>query len=144
MSPREPKTVRGEYSAPPRPSSREDKLCSSCSSLFAIKKALGRDGVPTVTGKRLWNIKTLHRIVNNGVYRTRDVEDLRAILPTGVADWLDPGKRCGVWWYGRHHQRYGRALGPNGSIELTGTLLAGFRSDNMGAMPNEEYHALAR
>jgi hypothetical protein len=33
---------------------------------------------------------------------------------------------------------------PNGSIEFTGSLLADPRSDNMGAMPNEEYHALAR
>jgi site-specific DNA recombinase len=92
------------------------ELAADGRSLFVIKKALERDGVPTVTGKRLWNIKTLHRIVNNDVYRTRDIEDLRAILPTGVADKLDPGKRYGVWWYGRqrHHQQYGRALGPDG------------------------------
>jgi len=47
------------------------------------------------------------------------------------------------------HDAY-KALGikviaqPGGSIELTGSLLADLRSDNMGAMPNEEYHALAR
>ena len=92
------------------------ELAAEGRSLFAIKKALERDGVPTVTGKRLWHIKTLHRIVNNDVYRTLDVEELRVILPTGVADRLDPGRRYGVWWYGRqrHHQRYGRALGPDG------------------------------
>jgi len=92
------------------------ELTAEGRSLFAVKKALERDGVPTVTGKRLWNIKTLHRIVNNDVYRTRDIEELRAILPLGVADNLDPGKRYGVWWYGRqrHHQQYGRALGPDG------------------------------
>src|SRR5215212_9592583 len=67
-------------------------------SLFAVKKALERDGVLTVTGKRLWNTKTLHRNVNNDVYRTRDIEELRAILPPGVADNLDPSKRYGVWW----------------------------------------------
>jgi len=85
-------------------------------SLFAVKKALERDGVLTVTGKRLWNTKTLHRNVNNDVYRTRDIEELRAILPPGVADNLDPSKRYGVWWYGRqrHRQQYSRALGPDG------------------------------
>jgi len=33
---------------------------------------------------------------------------------------------------------------PDGSIELTGTLLADPRSDKMGMIPDEEYHALAR
>jgi hypothetical protein len=57
--------------------------------------------VPTVTGNRYWHVKTLHRIVNNDAYRTRDIEELQAILPAGVADKLDPAKRYGVWWYGR-------------------------------------------
>jgi site-specific DNA recombinase len=85
-------------------------------SLLAIKKALERDGVTTATGKRSWHLKTLQQIVNNDVYRSRSVEELRAILPEGGADRLDPEKRYGVWWYGtrRHHQRYGRELGYDG------------------------------
>jgi hypothetical protein len=43
----------------------------------------------------------LHRIVNNDAYRTRDIEELQAILPAGAAAKLDPAKRYGVWWYGR-------------------------------------------
>lgn len=70
-------------------------------SLLVIKKALERVGVPTVTGNRYWHVKTLHRIVNNDAYRTRDIEELQAILPAGVAAKLDPAKRYGVWWYGR-------------------------------------------
>jgi site-specific DNA recombinase len=72
--------------------------------------------VTTVTGKRLWSLGTLHKIVHNDVYRSRSVEELRAILPDGVAVKLDPEKRYGVWWYGRqrHHQQYGRELGLDG------------------------------
>jgi hypothetical protein len=33
---------------------------------------------------------------------------------------------------------------PDGSTELTGSVLAGLRSDKVGSLPNEEYHALAR
>lgn len=33
---------------------------------------------------------------------------------------------------------------PGGSVELTGSVLAGVRSDKVGSLPNEEYHALAR
>jgi hypothetical protein len=47
------------------------------------------------------------------------------------------------------HDAY-RALGikviarPDGSTELTGSVLANVHSDNGCAIPNEEYHALAR
>jgi site-specific DNA recombinase len=96
------------------------EMAASGDSLLAIKKALERDGVPTVTGKRSWHLKTLQQIVNNDVYRTRSVDELRAILPEGGADTLAAktggAKRYGVWWYGtrRHHQRYGRELGHDG------------------------------
>jgi site-specific DNA recombinase len=92
------------------------EMAASGDSLLAIKKALESDGVPTVTGDRYWHVKTLQRIVNNEAHRTRSVEELRAILPDGVADKLDPDKRCGVWWYGRkrHHQHYGSELGLDG------------------------------
>ena len=96
------------------------EMAASGDSMLAIKRALEREGVPTVTGKRSWHLKTLQQIVNNDVYRTRSFDELRAILPEGGADRLaaKPGgaKRYGVWWYGtrRHHQRYGRELGHNG------------------------------
>jgi site-specific DNA recombinase len=92
------------------------EMAAEGNSLLAIKKALERDGVPTPTGKRLWSLGTLHQIVNNEVYRSRSVEELRAIVSDGVADKLDPGKRYGVWWWGRkrHHQQYDRELGLDG------------------------------
>jgi site-specific DNA recombinase len=92
------------------------EMAAAGRSLLAIKKTLERDGVPTPRGNRRWSLGALHRIVNNDVYRSRSVEELREITPPGVADKLDPEKRYGVWWWGRqrHHQQYGRELGPDG------------------------------
>jgi site-specific DNA recombinase len=77
-------------------------------SLLSIKKTLERDGVPTARGHRLWGLGTLQHIMKNDVYRTRDVEELRPLLPAGAEDKLNPDERYGVWWYGRqrHHQEY--------------------------------------
>jgi hypothetical protein len=93
--------------------------------------------VPTVTGNRYWHVKTLHRIVNNDAYRTRDIEELQAILPAGVADKLDPAKRYGVWWYGRprHHQHYGRAFGPDGQKHY-------HRGSRVENVPREQWVAI--
>jgi site-specific DNA recombinase len=85
-------------------------------SLLAIKKALERDGVPTARGHRLWGLSTLQHIVHNDVYRSRDVEELRLLLPAGAEGKLKPDERYGVWWYGRqrHHQEYKTDLEPDG------------------------------
>jgi site-specific DNA recombinase len=92
------------------------EMAAADHSLLAIKKDLEQGGVQTATGKRHWSLGTLHQLVHNDVYRSRSVEELQSILPPGGADRLDPEKRYGVWWYGRkrHHQQYGRELGPNG------------------------------
>jgi hypothetical protein len=86
-------------------------------SLLSIKKALERDGVPTARGHRLWGLGTLQHIVENDVYRTRDVEELRPLLSAEAEHKLEPDERYGVWWYGRkrHHQEYKTELGSDGS-----------------------------
>jgi Recombinase zinc beta ribbon domain len=58
----------------------------------------------------------LQHIVQNDVYRTWNVEELRPLLPTGAEHKLVPEERCGVWWYGRqrHHQEYKAGPGPDG------------------------------
>jgi hypothetical protein len=61
--------------------SRIFEMAAEGSSLLAVKKALERDGVPTVTGKRLWNIKTLQRIVNNDAHRANAVTTPGLALP---------------------------------------------------------------
>lgn len=92
------------------------ELAAEGKALLHIKRILERDGVSTARGRKTWSLGTLHTILRNDVYRSRDVEELRTMLPPGMADKLDPEKRYGVWWYGRqrHFQQYGRKLGPDG------------------------------
>src|SRR5215203_7192537 len=92
------------------------EMAASGRSLLAIKKTLERDGVPTARGHRLWGLSTLQHIVENDVYRTRDVEELRPLLSAEAEHKLEPGEKYGVWWYGRkrHHQEYKTELGSDG------------------------------
>ena len=92
------------------------EMAASGRSLLAIKKTLERDGVPTARGHRLWGLGTLQHIVENDVYRTRDVEELRPLLSAEAEHKLEPGEKYGVWWYGRkrHHQEYKTELGSDG------------------------------
>ena len=92
------------------------EMAADGKSVLSIKKALERDGVPTARGNRLWGLGTLQHILQNDVYRTRDVEELQQLLPPGAGDKLNPEERCGVWWYGRqrHHQEYRAEPGPDG------------------------------
>jgi site-specific DNA recombinase len=92
------------------------EMAASGESLLAIKKALEHDGVPTARGHRLWGLGTLQHILQNDVYRSRDVEELRPLLPARTEVELEPDERYGVWWYGRqrHHQEYKTELEPDG------------------------------
>jgi recombinase len=73
------------------------ELAAEGLSFLAIKKTLEREGVPTARGNRIWSLGALHQIVNSDVYRSRSMEELRAILPSGATDKLGPEKRYGVW-----------------------------------------------
>lgn len=92
------------------------EMAAGGDSLLAIKKTLQREGVRTPRGNSAWSLGTLHTLTRNDVYRSRSVEELREVLPSGAVERLDPQRRYGVWWYGRkrHHQQYGRELGPDG------------------------------
>jgi site-specific DNA recombinase len=113
------------------------ELAAEGHSFLAIKKTLERGGVPTARGNRTWSLGALHQIVHNDVYRSRSVDELRAILPSGATDRLDPEKRYGVWWWGRqrHHQQYGRELGPSGSMRYR-------KGTRVEDMPREQWIAI--
>jgi len=113
------------------------ELAAEGHSFLAIKKTLERDSVPTARGNRSWSLGALHQILHNDVYRSRSVEELRAILSDETANKLDPETRYGVWWWGRqrHHQQYGRELGPSGSVRYR----KGTRAEDM---PREQWIAI--
>ena len=73
----------------------------------------------------------------------RGLEELAALYREQAREGLD------LYTPQDRHDAY-RTLGihvvayPDGSVELTGRVLGGFRSDKVGSLPDGEYYALAR
>jgi site-specific DNA recombinase len=72
------------------------------SPVYAIKRALDADGVPTPTGKKsTWDAQLIRRYLLSDLYRPHTVEEVRELVSPEVAATLDPERRYGVWWWGR-------------------------------------------
>jgi hypothetical protein len=82
-------------------------------SMFAVKKAFEREGVPTPAmllaerrGKpyperRFWHTTTIRNIILNDVYRPHTKSELAGMVEPGIAATLDPDELYGVQWYNR-------------------------------------------
>jgi site-specific DNA recombinase len=72
------------------------------SPVYAIKRALDADGVPTPTGKKSsWDAQLIRRYLLSDLYKPHTFEEVRELVSPEVAATLDPEKRYGVWWWGR-------------------------------------------
>jgi site-specific DNA recombinase len=85
-------------------------------SLWAVKKILEREGVPTPSGARYWSQAFLRICVHNDAYRPHPYEEVVDLVSEEVAAKLDPERSYGVWWYGkqRHVQKQLSTIGPDG------------------------------
>ena len=85
-------------------------------SLWAVKKILERERVPTPSGARYWSQAFLRICVQNDAYRPHPYEEVVDLVSEEVAAQLDPGRSYGIWWYGkqRHVQKQSSTMGPNG------------------------------
>ncbi|HEV2094720.1 MAG TPA: recombinase family protein [Rubrobacter sp.] len=85
-------------------------------SLWAVKKILERERIPTPSGARYWSQAFLRICVQNDAYRPRPHEEVVDLVSEEVAAKLDPGRSYGIWWYGkqRHVQKQSSTIGPNG------------------------------
>jgi hypothetical protein len=85
-------------------------------SLWAVKKILERERVPTPSGARYWSQAFLRICVQNDAYRPHPYEEVVDLVSEEVAAKLDPGRSYGIWWYGkqRHVQKQSSTIGPNG------------------------------
>jgi site-specific DNA recombinase len=78
--------------------------------LYAVKRTLEREGVPTARGGKFWAAKVLRLCVLDDVYLPHSHDELRAMVEAGqmtaeVFGRLDPEKRYGVWWFNRRRTR---------------------------------------
>jgi site-specific DNA recombinase len=91
------------------------------STLYAVKRTLEQQGMPTANGGKFWSAKVLRVCVQDDVYLPHSHEELRALLDAGqmsaeVFGRLDPEKHYGVWWFNRRRTRRTQVAeqGPNG------------------------------
>ena len=86
--------------------------------IFAVKRTLEAEGVPTATGKKRWATTPIRDLVTDDVYKPHTYEEVKELVSPDVAAHLDPDKRYGLWRYGR--RRYIRTQvsesGPNGRV----------------------------
>jgi DNA invertase Pin-like site-specific DNA recombinase len=71
-------------------------------SLRATAKALAREGIPSPTGKRVWNSYSLRAMILDGLYRPHTPEEIQRLVREGllaadVAGRLAPSRPYGVW-----------------------------------------------
>jgi site-specific DNA recombinase len=89
--------------------------------LYAVKRTLEREGVPTPGGARFWHAKCIRNYLSDDVYKPHTRDEITAMVDAGqmsaaVAAGLDPNERYGIWWFNRRRTKRTQIseLGPNG------------------------------
>src|SRR5215211_1719884 len=89
--------------------------------LYAVKRTLEREGVPTPGGARFWHPKCIRNYLSEDVYKPHAHEEIMAMVKTGqmsaaVASGLDSTESFGIWWFNRRRTRRTQVstAGPDG------------------------------
>jgi len=69
--------------------------------IYAAKKELERQGIPTPYGKRSWSHAYIRKIVKNDVYRPHTYSEIKELVSAEVVARLDEERLYGIWWWGR-------------------------------------------
>src|SRR3712207_1059597 len=67
------------------------------SSIRAVRRAFGAEGLPTPGGRRHWSQMTVRAMILDDVYKPHTREELEALVPAEVFGRLDPEERYGVF-----------------------------------------------
>src|ERR671912_363263 len=78
--------------------------------LYAVKRTLEREGIPTPSGARFWHAKCIRNYLSEDVYKRHTHDEIMAMVDAGqmsaaVASRLDPSKSYGIWWFNRRRTR---------------------------------------
>ncbi len=89
--------------------------------LYAVKRTLEREGIPTPSGARFWHAKCIRNYLSEDVYKRHTHDEIMAMVDAGqmsaaVASGLDPSKSYGIWWFNRRRTRRTQVstVGPGG------------------------------
>jgi site-specific DNA recombinase len=86
--------------------------------LYGAQLALRDDGIPSPTGKPLWDLQSIRKMLMRDLYRPHTHEELRRIMSPEILAGLDPEKQYGVYWFGEHAETRKRVSenGPSGRV----------------------------
>ena len=87
-------------------------------SLYGVQLALREDGIPSPTGKPLWDLQSIRKMLLRDLYRPHTHDELRRIVSAEVLAGLDLEQRYGVYWFGEHAETRKRVSenGPEGRV----------------------------
>ena len=85
--------------------------------LYAVKKSLDREGVPTPGRARYWSKPFIRSRILDDVYKPHTYAEVREVVAPELTARLDPEKRYGIWYYNvtRKKTRQVAEIGPDGS-----------------------------
>jgi len=69
-------------------------------SLCAIRDELREDGVPSPTGKPIWDIQSIRKLLQRDLYRPHTYSEMRELVAPDALARLEPAKNYGVYWFG--------------------------------------------
>jgi site-specific DNA recombinase len=83
--------------------------------LSAIQSRLHAAGVSTATGKPVWDIQMIRRIIASDMYRPHTLQEISKLVTPEVASQLDASKEYGIQWYNRQRVSVSTVSEPDGA-----------------------------
>jgi site-specific DNA recombinase len=77
------------------------RLAAEGLGLTAIQGRLYAEGIPTRTGKPVWDQHMIRRLLTSDMYRPHSFDEISKLVAPEVASRLDPDREYGVQWYNR-------------------------------------------
>jgi site-specific DNA recombinase len=83
--------------------------------LNAIQSRLHAAGVSTATGKPVWDIQMIRRIIASDMYRPHTLQEISELVTPEVASQLDASQEYGIQWYNRQRVSVSTVSEPDGA-----------------------------
>ncbi len=83
--------------------------------LHAVQSRLYAEGVPTATGKPVWDVQMISNVLKGDMYRPHSFEEIGGLVSPEVAATLDPDGEYGIQWYNRQRVTERTVSEPDGN-----------------------------
>ena|SRR5215217_2133711 len=70
-------------------------------SFYTVIKAFEREGVHSPRGQERWSRATLRHLIMSDLYRPHSIEEIERLVPSEVAETLNPDGLYGIAYYGK-------------------------------------------